>query len=237
MQEGKGITLKDGRRILLKPKEIKLNDTNVLMNEKIRTLYPKSEEKILEEKSKKRYEELKEKYKDLTVDNGEPTVEEITLKPHSLGNKEYEEADIDFDFNYYGHYNDTTQKELNIMPIRIDTYIESENQWGYKETLVMSSVFKNRKDMERSFKQFGGIKEFTGGNKYTIKSQSGIGEYYLERDDLYKTGWVWKDVNFDNVKGYEFRDTTITRNKLERLKEENQKREEEMKELHPEWFN
>lgn len=36
MEEGKWITLKDGRRILLKPKPIVLNDTNVYMNSKLR---------------------------------------------------------------------------------------------------------------------------------------------------------------------------------------------------------
>lgn len=36
MQEGKWITLKDGRHILLKPKEIKMNDTNVYVNNMLR---------------------------------------------------------------------------------------------------------------------------------------------------------------------------------------------------------
>lgn len=36
MNEGKWITLRDGRHILLKPKEFKMNDTNFYMNNKIR---------------------------------------------------------------------------------------------------------------------------------------------------------------------------------------------------------
>lgn len=36
MNEGKWITLRDGRHILIKPKEIKMNDTNFYMNNAIR---------------------------------------------------------------------------------------------------------------------------------------------------------------------------------------------------------
>lgn len=37
MQEGKWITLRDGRHILLKPKEFKMNDTNFYMNNMLRS--------------------------------------------------------------------------------------------------------------------------------------------------------------------------------------------------------
>ena len=57
------------------------------------------------------------------------------------------------------------------------------------------NVYKNRKDMFNSIKnEYGGFKEYTAGNQYSISSV-GKGEFYLTRDRYSKGGWKWIDGN------------------------------------------
>lgn len=58
MEEGKWITLKDGRRILLKPKQVNINEANKYMSDKIRSAKVKTEtmsENILGYERKHKY--------------------------------------------------------------------------------------------------------------------------------------------------------------------------------------
>lgn len=223
MEEGRWVTLKSGLKVFIE-------EGQTLMDALIRQEATKERTKELEEKSKKRWKELEEKYKDVAIENNEQDENTITLKPYTPGDEKYEEADFYTDFSYSGKYNSTTQKELNLMPIRIDTFVESENEWGYKEKKVFAKIFQNRKAMESDLKTYGGLKQFTDGDQYFIKSQSGIGEYYLVRDKFYKTGWVWQDCNGDVVYGAENVDHTRLENKW-------RKAEEEIRKEHPEWYN
>ena len=139
------------------------------------------------ENNNKKFDELKEKFKDeeITTDNG---IEVIHLQkiPYELNSGP-------------GGYNDTTQNELNKNPVMLNTYSDMG---------TTCNIYKNKSDLLKDVeKSYGGFKQYTDGRKimYGIASASGIGEYYLYRDSMMKSGWVWKDANDTPVSGYEYK--------------------------------
>lgn len=127
---------------------------------------------------------------------------------HSISDKDYAGIkSVGGYSNKMGQYRDTTQEELNNLPVTIKTYMGS-NGTTYQ-------AYKNIKELRQDMKNFGGIKEYSGGYYYSIQSESGIGEYYLENDSYYKGGKVWKDVNGSVVKGAEKVDHSRREKKIE----------------------
>lgn len=89
-----------------------------------------------------------------------------------------------------GHYNDTTQDELNDKPIALITYVNGE---------PYMNIYENKKSLMSSVKnEYGGWSQL-GDSKRTIMSMDK--EYYLVRDTYAKGGWVWRDTNNEDVKG------------------------------------
>lgn len=149
--------------------------------------------KSLKEKAQKRFDKLKEKYEDIGNVEKSNGIEYIELKPDAPF-QEYEN---------HGRYNDTTQEELNNLPVRFTLYGDS-GRYSY--------IYKNRREWKKNMKEsYGGLSQVTDNGRlnYSISSESGIGEYYCERDSNTKGGWKWFDANYDTVKGTEIRKTNF----------------------------
>ncbi len=77
---------------------------------------------------------------------------------------------------------------------------------GYGENSTYY-IFKDIKTMNNKIrKEYGGFSQLGKLNQdYFIKSAIGKGDYYLNKNRLYKNGQYWSNDNGDVVKGYQYK--------------------------------
>ena len=201
--EERWVTLKDGRKV-------KIKSTSEYMNNLIRNGVGTKLNDI-KAKSDERYKQLKEMYSNAEVYDLSDGVEEIAIHDQDLIDE--------FGYNYEtgtfkkrGFYRDTTQEELNNMPVALT--MRWRGDYDYQDH-QSHYIYKNKTDLMKGIKQFGGLKEMTDKGRiyYSISSQSGIGEYYLVRERYAKGGWKWEDCNGMEVMGKEWQDVGKIKNK------------------------
>lgn len=196
--DGNWVTI-HGHRVFIRTKGAKLKEKTIL------SLNPRAV-------GDKRMQQLREKYPNATYEN-QDGVEKLFFADESL--KE-DETNWEFPSAGRGNYKDTTQQQLNNMPIAMNFYWTDD--WS-GQSRQSHYIYRDKAQMMKDIKMYGGMNELTdnGRIKYTITSESGLGEYYLMRDKMYKGGWVWEDSNVMKVKGYEFADFGKIREKKAHL--------------------
>lgn len=193
-EEGRWITTKYGAKVFIKNTSDYMN--NLLKSGQTLKLND------MKSKGDERFQELKNMYPNAQIYEMGNGYEEIAIHDQDL----IDEFDYNYETGTYkqrGRYNDTTQSELNSLPVSLnmrwrDDYNYQDHQSHY--------IYRNKTDLMKGIKQFGGLDDMTDHGRiyYSISSQSGIGEYYLVRDRFAKGGWKWEDANGMEVNGKEW---------------------------------
>lgn len=214
-EEGRWVTIA-GRKVFIRTKRADLKEKTLL------SLNPRA-------KGDKRMQELKEKYPNGEYSN-ENGVEKIALHDQSLDDELSPFAYM------YNNYHSTTQQELNNMPISLNIYYTD----GYGINHQSHYIYRDKSQLFKDVKTYGGLSDMTDGGKmpYTIHSESGIGEYYLDRDKFTKGGWVWQDGSGYNVNGRESADLgKQVRKRIEQHKQEREERLARADAMYDKYFN
>lgn len=204
-KSGRWVTLKNGKHIFI--------DTSKYMNSFIKG---KGYNNMMKKKGDDRFEQLKQMYPNAQVNELYGGYEEIVIHDQPLIDEystySWETGEYNPNALERGYYKDVTQKMLNEMPVSFNTRWRSDYDYQDHESHY---IYRNKADMMKAIKSFGGIEQMTDNGKihYSIESQAGLGEYYLYRDKYTKGGWKWEDVNGDTVKGREQAEINKIRNK------------------------
>lgn len=94
--------------------------------------------------------------------------------------------------------NNLTQDILDNSPVVLKTgFGESSTYYVFKDIKTMNNKIR---------KEYGGFNQLGKLNQdYFIKSAIGKGNYYLNKNRLYKNGQFWSDENGEIVKGYQYK--------------------------------